>query len=201
VVTADGFARLRIDPDTTYAAVALRRGATVRDENRIARKVGTDLALAGSEGTKARFQQTPPGVVVNIGRVRRVPLVLALIVSAMALLTCLHALIVSVRSRRRDLAVLRAIGGNRRFVTQVVHWQATVLALVPLVVGIPLGLAAGSGGFRVFVDRLGGPPDPALPFLVIAIAAAALVAIANLTAAVPARRARAVAAARLLSED
>ncbi len=199
VVTGPGFARLRTEPDTAYAAVTMRPGATRRDADRVAAAAGVDTSLLAGE--KHPYEQAPPSVVVNLARVRRVPAVIALILSAMALLTCLHALIVSVRSRRRDLAVLRAIGGNRRFVTQVVHWQATVLTLLPLVIGVPLGLAAGSGGFRMFVDRLGGPPDPATPFLVLAIAVVALLVVARLTATLPARRARAVAAARLLSEE
>jgi predicted lysophospholipase L1 biosynthesis ABC-type transport system permease subunit len=86
-------------------------------------------------------------------------------------------------------------------VSQVVHWQATVLALLPVVVGIPLGLAFGSAAFRWFVDRVGAVPDPDLSPRLLAVAVASLVVVANLAAALPARRARAVAAARLLSED
>ena len=151
-------------------------------------------------GGTVGVEESPP-VIVNIARVRRVPTVLALLLGAMVLLTMLHALIVAVHGRRRDVAVLRALGANRQWVARAVHWQATVLTGLPIVVGVPVGLLAGSALFRVFVDHIGALPDPAFPFLLLFLAIVGLLVVANLAAVVPAFRARRVAAAQLLRED
>jgi hypothetical protein len=42
-----------------------------------------------------------------------------------------------------------ALGADRRWVARTVHWQATVLTVLPLIVGIPIGVLAGSFVFRV----------------------------------------------------
>ena len=70
------------------------------------------------------------------------------------------------------------------------HWQATALAALPLVLGVPLGLIAGSAVFRSFADRIGTVPDPVRPAAVVTVTALALVGVANIAAVVPARRAR-----------
>src|SRR5581483_1142945 len=188
VVTAAGLARLHSETNTTMATIVLRAGvsraAAVRD---IQRRTG---AAPGLEDT--------PAVILNAARVRHVPTLLAVLLAAMALLTMAHALIVSINGRRHDVAVLRALGASRAFAQRVVHWQATVLAALPLVVGIPLGLAAGSVLFRTYVDHIGAVPDADVPVAVVAAMTAGVLVLGNLAALVPARRARRVQPARLL---
>jgi ABC-type lipoprotein release transport system permease subunit len=190
VLTNTGLQRLEPEPDTNVAAVTLRPGASAK---------AVDRLKAVSGGTVG-VEDAPP-VIVNISRVRRVPLALALLLGGMVLLTMVHVLIVAIQGRRRDVAVLRALGANRRWVARTVHWQATVLTGLPILVGVPVGLLAGSALFRVYVDHIGALPDPAFPFLLLFATMAALVVIANLAAVVPAFRARRVAAAQLLRED
>ena len=81
---------------------------------------------------------------------------------------------------------------------RAVHWQASVLAAIPLLFGIPLGLVAGSVVFRAFVGRIGAVPDPKIPFGVVAALVVGLLLVANLAALVPSRRARRLAPAELL---
>jgi putative ABC transport system permease protein len=190
VVTSKGLSRLEPNPDTTMAAITLRRGAPADAGQRIAALVG---AQTGTED--------PPSAIVNVARVRRIPGLLALLLVALAVLTTVHALIVSIQGRRRDLAVLRALGGDRRWITRAVHWQATVLATAPLFLGVPLGLIAGAVVFRAFVDRIGALPDPAIPVGLVVALIVGLVAVANLAAIVPARRARLIPAAQLLRDE
>ena len=68
-----------------------------------------------------------PSEVVNLGRVRDVPFLVASIVGALAVLSLGHQMIVAVRRRRRDFAILRALGVAPRWLTSVVHWQATMV--------------------------------------------------------------------------
>ena len=56
------------------------------------------------------------------------------------------------RRRRHDLAVLRALGLTRRQSRGVLVTQATVLALVGLAFGVPLGIALGRTVWRVVAD-------------------------------------------------
>jgi putative ABC transport system permease protein len=96
---------------------------------------------------------------------------------------------------------LRAIGADRRWVSRTVHWQATVLTAIPLIVGVPLGILAGSAVFRAFVSRIGALPSPVVPALLIAGIALAMLVVANLAAVVPARRARRISTAELLRDE
>ena len=83
---------------------------------------------------------------VEVDRLRQInwfPTTLAALLIVLALLAVGHALVTSVRRRRRELALLKAIGFDRRQVRATVAWQATTLATVGLVVGIPIGLIVG----------------------------------------------------------
>ncbi len=127
-------------PDAALAAITLRPDAPPGAARAIAKGLGQ---TAGQEST--------PGVIVNVARVRNIPAVLAVLLGVLAMLTIVHALIVSIQGRRHDVAVFRALGADRRWVARTVHWQATVLTVLPLVFGIPIGVVAGSFVFRAFV--------------------------------------------------
>jgi hypothetical protein len=122
---------------------------------------------------------------MNLERVGYLPGLLAGLVALLALGTVAHALVTSVRRRRRDLAILKTLGFIRGQVSQTVAWQATTFALVAALFGLPVGIAGGRWAWRLVADQLGvaaGPVVPPAP--VLAIAAGALLA-ANLAAAGP----------------
>jgi len=102
------------------------------------------------------------------------------VVALLAVGTVAHALVGSVR---RDMAILKALGFVRGQVSAMVAWQATTFALVALLAGLPLGVAAGRWGLAA--DRRatrGRLPPVWLPLPMLAIAAGTVVA-ANLLAA------------------
>jgi hypothetical protein len=126
----------------------------------------------------------PPDL-TNLERVGYLPGLLAGLVALLALGTIAHALITSVRRRRRDLAILKALGFRRGQISQTVAWQATTFALVAGLIGVPLGIAGGRWAWRLVAEQLGvaaGPVVPPIP--VLAIVTGALLA-ANLIAAGP----------------
>jgi ABC-type antimicrobial peptide transport system permease subunit len=190
LMTQPGALALEPHPDAALAAITLTPDAPNGAARAIAKGLGQ---TAGQEST--------PGVIVNVARVRNIPAVLAALLAVLALLTIVHALIVSIQSRRHDVAVLRALGADRRWVARTVHWQATVLTVLPLALGIPIGVIAGSFVFRAFVARIGAVPDPARPLLLLLGMALALVVVANVAAIVPARRARRLSTAALLQAE
>jgi putative ABC transport system permease protein len=190
VVTLAGFRRVQSDASANAAAISLRADAGPGAERRIAHRIGTQ---AGPEDT--------PSAVANVGRVRGVPSVLAVLLGLLVLTTMLHALVVSIRSRRVDLAILKGLGANRRWIGRVVHSQATLLVVVPLLIGLPIGLLLGSRVFRAFVGRIGAWPDAVIPGLAMVAIALGLLLLANVAALVPARRARRLPTATMLRAE
>ena len=126
---------------------------------------------------------------------------LAALLGALALLTVGHTMVTSVQSRRRDVAILRSIGADRRWIARALHWQATAFTLLPVVIGVPLGLIIGRIVFRSFADSIGTLNDASIPLLLVAAVTVGLVIIANLTAAFPAHRADRATPALLLRPE
>ena len=129
---------------------------------------------------------------VEIDRVRQVdqlPIVLAAFLALLAVAAVGHALVTAVRRRRRDLAILRTLGFSRGQVRATVAWQATTLALVGLVFGIPLGILVGRAVWRVVADGLGVSTTATVPALAVLLIVPAAIVLANLIALLPARAA------------
>jgi putative ABC transport system permease protein len=137
----------------------------------------------------------------NLGRVRAIPYLLAALLGALALLTVAHVMVTSIHNRRRDVAIVRCLGADRRWITRAVHWQATSFIVVPLVVGTPIGFVIGHLVFRSFADSVGAVNDASLPYVLVTAIVIALLLLANAVAAVPARRARLLAPALLLQSE
>jgi len=124
--------------------------------------------------------------IVNASQMGGQPLALALALAAAAVLSLAVALLASVRQRRRQLALLKALGLTRRQVRETVAWQASVILLVAAAVGVPLGIAAGRWAWASFAASLGVVPVTVIPALAVAAGFAGLLAAGNLLAAVPA---------------
>ncbi|MBV9486696.1 MAG: FtsX-like permease family protein [Frankiaceae bacterium] len=112
-----------------------------------------------------------------------------------------HGLATAVRRRRRDVAVLRALGMTRWQTRLIVIVQATVLALVGLVIGIPLGVAIGRTGWRVLAHATPVLYVAPLALAVVLGAVPATVAAANALATVPARRAARLRVSEILRAE
>jgi hypothetical protein len=142
-----------------------------------------------------------PVEVHNLGRVRGLPFLLAALLAVLGVATLGHLLVTSVRRRRRDLAVLKAIGFVRGQVSATVAWQATTLATVALLIGVPLGVAAGRWAWLLVNRGLGTPAGPVTPTLAVLAVVLATVLVANLVAALPARAAAATRPAVVLRSE
>lgn len=134
----------------------------------------------------------------NLRRIQGFPQALAMLIGLLGLATLAHALVTSVRRRRRDLAVLKALGFTRRQVRKSVAWQATTLASIALVGGLPLGVAAGRWTWAELVSRLGITSPTLVPLAALLTLALAVLGLANLVAAWPARLAAGTKPAQVL---
>lgn len=127
-----------------------------------------------------------PAAIVNYDNMGATPTLLAAGLGLAVLVSLGLALGAGVRRRRRDLGVLKALGFTRRQVSAAVSWQATITSLVGVLAGLPLGVALGRWLWILFANQLSVVARPAVPLALLAALAAALVALANFFAAVPA---------------
>jgi hypothetical protein len=135
---------------------------------------------------------TAPTIPVEVDRLRQiawVPTILAALLGGLGVLAVGHALVTAVRRRRRDLALLHTLGFDRRQIRATVAWQATTLATVGLVVGIPAGVIIGRFAWRLVADGLGVSPTAAIPALALLLTIPAVLTLVNLIAFFPARAA------------
>ena len=190
LVTRDGL--MAIDPEgaLTMAMFDLQPDAPADTADRIAGEI-----------KMATGPSAPPSAILNLERVRSIPFVVAAALAAPAALSLAHHLIVSARRRRRDLAVLRALGADRGWLATVVHSQATVFVLLALVLAIPAGYLAGRVIFRAFVDRIGAINDATLTPWLLVVTVLILLVLANIVSAVTARRIRRTPPTRYLTVE
>jgi putative ABC transport system permease protein len=127
-----------------------------------------------------------PTVLVNFGESVNFPLLFGVALSLFGAATMVHLLLVTVARRRRETGLLKSLGFVRRQVAAAVCWQASTVALVGIVVGAPIGIAAGRVLWRVFATNFGVVPVPVVPLLTLTALAAGVLAAANVLAAVPA---------------
>ncbi len=142
-----------------------------------------------------------PSDVQSLERVRATPVVLAGLLTLLIGLTVIHALGAAVRARRRDLAVLRTFGFTRSQVLLAVAVQATLIALIGLVVGVPIGIVVGRLAWSEVIDRFGGLVDLVTPVGAVAIVVVVVVLFANLVGLVPGLRAARTPTASILRTE
>ncbi len=142
-----------------------------------------------------------PANVVSLASIAGVPVALSGLLALIAAGTLAHTLVSSTRRRRRDLAILKTLGFARRQIRHAVAWQATTIAAIALLIGLPAGIAGGRWAWRVFAAQLGVLPEPAVPLATILIAIPAAVALANLIAAAPGQAAARIKPATVLRSE
>jgi ABC-type lipoprotein release transport system permease subunit len=129
-------------------------------------KVQAALQSALPKGTAVSTAAVPVEL-TNLRNVRTLPVLLAGFLALLAVGALSHVLLTSARRRRREFAVLRALGLDRRRTRLIVNSQATAIGLVGLVIGIPLGVVLGRVLWRLVTDRV--PLTNVAPFAVIGV--------------------------------
>jgi ABC-type lipoprotein release transport system permease subunit len=129
---------------------------------------------------------SPPTNLVNFGESINFPLIFGVIVVLFGATTLLHLLLSSLNRRRRDVGLLKSLGLYRRQVAFSVAWQTTTLAVVGIIIGVPVGIAAGRAVWSAFADNLGVATQPVVAATEIALLVVGTLVVANLLALVPA---------------
>jgi ABC-type antimicrobial peptide transport system permease subunit len=128
-----------------------------------------------------------PRDLASFGRVDGLPIAVAAILGVMAGAVLVYTLLTAIRRRRRDLAVLKALGFLRRDVARTVTVQAMTLSALALVIGLPVGVLVGRFVWQRFVDWQGIPSVPMVSVLALGLIGIAVLVAAALIAALPAQ--------------
>jgi hypothetical protein len=149
--------------DTTAAA-----GIDVAPQLLLARidphrdRASTVAALA-NQLTEELTTDMVPARAVNMHRVRGVPMVGIAIASTLAALVVGYTVGAGVAGHRRELAILQAVGLERRRVRWAIAWQGGITLGFALAIGMPLGIVAGIKIWTRVAHGIGIRAHPALP--------------------------------------
>jgi len=169
------FVRLRAGVSAAAGRADLQRIADVTDKD-----LNADPKAAGNNVTIVPVQR--PAQIVNYRTVGGAPILLATGLAVGAIFALALTLMTSVRRRRRDLALLKTLGFTRRQLAATVASQASVIALLGTVVGVPVGIVVGRSLWTRFARDIAAVPKPTVPTLSVAIVAISALVLANLVA-------------------
>jgi FtsX-like permease family len=179
------------------ALVSVRPGADVA-------AVSERISKAAAKAARAPvlFQvPAPPEEVRVIRDVSVLPIALSGFLALLAAGAVGHALATAVRRRRHELSVLRALGMTRPQSWLVVITQATLLALIGLVFGVPLGLALGQRLWHGVADSTPLAYHPPLALWATLLIVPAGLLVANLLAVWPGRHAARLRSGQVLRTE
>ncbi len=195
-MTAEGYGALFAEHAKFHAVLFdVRAGADV--ETVVGRLSGPLPKLLKG----AIYPPQPPLQAALLLGIQLLPVFLGAFLGVLALGAVGHAIATAVRRRRHEVAVLRALGMTRWQARWIVITQATVLAAIGLVFGIPLGIAIGRILWRVVADIT--PLEYVAPVAALAlllIVPAALI-VANLLALWPGRMAAGMRVGQVLRAE
>lgn len=174
--------RLRKGVPATAGLASLQQVAEAADK-----VMAADPEGAGTTYNVLGVQR--PAEIVNYQSTGDTPAILAAALAAGAVGALAITLTASVRRRRRDLGLLKTFGFTRRQLAVTVAWQASVAAIIGIVVGVPFGIALGRWLWDLFARDIYAVPEPSVPVLEVVVVALAALVLANLVAAIPGRMA------------
>ncbi len=162
-----------------------------------------DDASASLVEAIAADNYTPPGALITppsvraLERVTAAPFLLAAMLALVLMTGSAYVLAASFRRRRRDMAILRALGSDARQMRAILHWQSSLAATIIVVPGVALGVLLGRRVVALLMDALGIVPGADVRTVGIAAIVGAALLVANTLALPPARRAVRIGMAEL----
>lgn len=178
------FVRMRPNVDATTARADMNRIAAIAER---AFAAVPDGRAAGDNISVLAEQR--PAEIENYRTIGAAPALLAGGLAAGAVGAFAVTLVSSLRRRRREFAILKTLGFSSGQLFGSVAVQATVIAVIGLVIGIPSGIALGRWLWVLFARQIYAVPDPTVPVLWLVIVGAAAIVLVNIVAALPARAA------------
>ena len=184
--------KLRIDALKFFASLDVRgRVVYLRFVGSVQDGADAVANALANIGTEADIVAPGPEVVLaqvvglNAESSDRVPVALVIMVAMAFFAIATYLLGASIRSRRFEMAVMRALGLSTSGVRWSVTAQATVTALVSMVIAIPVGVLVGRWAWLRYARDLEVLPVSVIPWSTLAFVAAAAIVIANAVALIP----------------
>jgi hypothetical protein len=181
-------------------AIDLVPGTSAAQRARVVQQI-TSANPDGTPGGTYEMGGHLANAVVNAAKMGDQPLVLALGLAAAATASLALTVLASVRRRRREYALLKALGMTRGQVRAIVAWQTSIILTVAAIIGGPLGVAVGRWAWVSFANSLGVLPVTDIPLLALLLGFAVLLLAGNLLAAGPARIAARTSPAAILRAE
>jgi hypothetical protein len=179
-----------------YPSAAVFDFSSKADGDALARRIiNFANAQPGNEGSVYPLSPQLGAPVRNASQMGSQPRTLAIGVAIAAVLALGLTILASVRERRRDLALLKALGLRSRQIRAVVGWQTTTILVIAIAAGVPLGIAAGNWLWTTFANSIGVVPLPVVPATALVAGIGALLVGGNLLALWPAHLAARIAPA------
>lgn len=171
IMGIDGNASEAISALPSTVAIDLKPGTPASSVvNRLA-------AWAVTQGGAGDLYQVPRVLgaqIVDASQMGSQPVALAIALAAAMLLSLLATVLAAARRRRRELALLKALGLTRGQMRSIVTAQTLTLLVLAIVVGIPLGIAAGHLLWVNFATSLGVLPVVVVPLVALVLGVVAL---------------------------
>jgi hypothetical protein len=191
-----------LPPGPNAILIRYKAGVTpAQGERSIMRAV--DEAGGGGGNSPSNLINTVerPAEIVDYRSLGNTPLELGAVLSGGALIALGLILLSSVRRRRRDIALLKALGFSRRQVFVAVAVQSTIAVGLGVLVGLPVGILVGRVLWNLFANSIHAVPHVVVPTSTLLLIAVVALATANLIAALPARIAAKTSPAILLRAE
>jgi hypothetical protein len=170
----------------TFVGMSIAKSA---DARAVLARVGKSLGAGRSSNHSVTLLSKPvrPPEIINARSARVTPLLVGGLLVVAATIGLAVGIIASVRARRRELAILRALGFTGRQLRTSVRVQALATTFGGVVVGIPLGIIIGRVAWRAFASELGVGTASTTPVLWIVATGVGAAVVALLAASRPAR--------------
>jgi hypothetical protein len=186
-VTLDGLHRVFPHRPVTSLGVRFRPGTSEATAARALERAAAVLQERLPDPSVDR--PLPPAEATRLLAVDGLPRALGLTLALAGLVTLTHTLLLALRARRRDMATLRAVGLRPGQVRITILLEAGILVAGGLLVGLPIGTAAGRWVWSQWAGDLGVIDRAVTPALFLVAVVPAALAAALLAAVGPARRA------------
>lgn len=174
VLTVDGLDAIRAETPSSYLVMTYETGI---DRDAVETRLADEYGLSFTAGDGAA-----PGQVQQLDGMRDVLLALTAFLAVVGVIGLIHFLAVSVRRRRGQYAILRAMGFVGGQVRWAVAWQAAIATGIGAVIGVPVGVIIGRSAWLLAVREVAMVDDPATPWMAMTVVVvAALVGAAALS--------------------